>query len=224
MTSKPTFLPKITLRICLLFSVLLAMPGAAHAASNKDDTITPQPAASNSESFATTSTALQPSIVERCTRIVNDYAWFVDHPTSNPVERAQDFANLFTKDAELTAHDWAPDDEIHIGRKAIADYYLAHYIRINANVASKHHTSFLHFTSNIRVTPLSDHSATGTSYASVIFQAGGEIVTAGMMHPDVFLEYHDEYRFTAKGCKFSKRRSVMRMFITSYGIEPPTTD
>jgi ketosteroid isomerase-like protein len=143
---------------------------------------------------------------------VNDYAWSLDHPFPDPALTARKFASLFTPDGELTM----PDDDLqqrtYVGRKAIAKIYLE----------NRTDTKYLHVTSNIRVTPTSDKTATGTSYASFhIHSATGSMKDEGAITG--ITEYRDEYRITGKGCKLFKRIAVIRLLRLIGYIEDPVT-
>lgn len=163
-------------------------------------------------SFGTASavSADQTSIVEACTRTVNDYAWHLDHPNDDAVQTAELFADLFAPDGVLVAPDDEPVLQTYAGRGAIIERYLD----------SSAHTRFLHLTSNIRVTPTSDITATGTSY--LYFQAhgiGGSMNDEGAIKG--ILENRDDYRMIGQKCKFVRRISDYRWFSLDGMISPP---
>jgi hypothetical protein len=148
-------------------------------------------------------TATEPSIAEACTLTVNDYAWHLDHPGLERIQSARDFANLFTRDAELTLPDDNLDLKTHLGHAAIAENYLE----------SLEYTRLLHRTSNIRITRVSGSVATGRSYLTIYMHAeDGSMKDEGAI--TMVVESRDEYRITADGCKISKRKSVVRLLST----------
>ena len=146
------------------------------------------------------------SIVEACSRTVNDTVWYLDHPGANLSQTAMDYAGLFTDNAELTQPDDNLDDRTYVGREQIAERYLD----------NRADTRFLHVVTNIRVMPTSDRTATGTSYVSFYqHAAGGSMKDKGAITG--VMESRDEYRITEKGCKITKRISILRM-ISLVGI------
>ena len=105
---------------------------------------------------AFTVSAASLSIVEACTRTVNDYAWYMDHPSPDVNKAAKKFTGLFTKDAEAYLHDDNLELTLNNGHAEIYSRYLDYQI----------YTKYLQVTSNIRITPISDTAAKGTSYTS----------------------------------------------------------
>ncbi len=129
------------------------------------------------------------AIEEQCERVMQDYAWYIDHP--NP----EGFANLFTKDATLVLN----------SRTMNGHEELKAFI----NSGSENRTA-VHLMSNLRVTPTSDTTATGTSYLTVFIMPGGE----GIKRVDGFsaiAEYHDEFVIDDEGCKIAKRKLIPRV-------------
>ncbi len=162
---------------------------------------------------ATAAPAAQPSIVEACTRTVNDYAWYLDHPDTDLSQTAGKFADLFEEDADVILIDDDLAERPYAGRKGFMERYLD----------NRGHTRFLHVTSNIRVRPTSVNTATGTSYVTIsLHAAGGSMKDEGAV--TLIEEFRDEYRMTVQGCKFSKRKSMVRWFSINGVIEDPTPE
>ncbi len=140
------------------------------------------------------------STVERCTRTVNDVAWLLDHPDEDLDKSARAFARLFTANGALTEPNDNLDDETFSGQAAIAARY-----RDNRTT-----TRFLHVTSNIRVIPLSETEARGTSYTSFRFHgATGSMEDEGAITG--LAEHRDLYQLDAKGCKIARRVTTYRI-------------
>ena len=95
--------------------------------------------------------AAQVSIVEACTRTVNDYAWHLDHPGPDLSLSAQKFADLFVEGADVVLIDDDLAERPYPGRNGLVERYLD----------NRSHTRFLHVTSNIRIVPTSQDTATG---------------------------------------------------------------
>jgi len=149
------------------------------------------------------------SMTEACTLTVNTYAWYLDHPGPDPVRRAEEFASLFTDDASLTRPDYAPEPETFHGRAAIAQSYLE-------TIA---YSRLLYLTSNIRIMPVTDTTATGTSSLTVYMHADtGSMKDEGAS--TAILENRDAYEMTKDGCKFSDRTSTLR-FLSNLGVIEP---
>lgn len=143
--------------------------------------------------------AAERSIIEACTRTVNDVVWLLDHPGPDLQASAGLFASLFTGDASLTAPNDDLADETHTGAKALTAYYLN----------NRSDTRFLHITSNIRIWRISGQKAAGTHYVSFSMHAGtGSMKDAGAVRG--VLENHDEYRVSGNGCQIAKRVSLLR--------------
>jgi hypothetical protein len=150
------------------------------------------------------------SIVEACTRTVNDYAWYMDHPIPDANQAVKKFADLFTKDAQIVLHDDNLELIQHIGHEQISDRYLDFQL----------FTKYLHVTSNIRITPISDTTAKGTSYTSFFMHLlDGSMVDEGAIKG--LWEYRDEYQIVDGVCKISKREENMRyMNLFSFIADP----
>ncbi len=163
-----------------------------------------------SASTVTTANAAQSSIVESCTQTVNDYAWYLDHPGSDLSQSAQDFANLFTEDADVSLIDDNLGHRSSVGRKAPLEHYSD----------NRTHTRFLHVTSNIRIKPTSNNTARGTSYLTIkLHIVGGSMKDEGAV--TLIEEHRDEYRMTESGCQFSMRKATLRWFSINGIIEDP---
>jgi len=144
--------------------------------------------------------AARATMIEDCARAVNDYAWYLDHAQPDLAKSASKFAKLFTGDGALTVHDDDLNDQTHTGHKAIANYYLD----------NRSYTRYLHVTSNIRINPTSDTTATGTSYASFYIHSNtGSMKDEGALTG--VMEFRDEYRISEGACRFSKRRGILRL-------------
>ncbi len=140
------------------------------------------------------------SVEDLCGRLALDYGWYRDHP-----EGMKDaYADLFTEDAELSF-----GGRTFNGRKAIADNMTENRDRVTS----------VHLMTNIRVTPTSDTTAIGESYAMIFFTPAspGPHLVEGY---SVVAEYHDEYRLTESGWKIAKRTLVPRFRDAAF--VPPT--
>ena len=150
------------------------------------------------------------SMTEACTLTVNSYAWYLDHPGNDPARRAEEFADLFTAGAILTRPNDAPELETFKGRTAIAKSYLE----------TTAFSRMIYLSSNIRIMPATDTTATGTSYLTVYMHAtSGSMKDAGAV--TAIMENRDEYEMTGDGCRISSRNSTLRMISTDGAIQPP---
>ncbi len=132
---------------------------------------------------------------EACRQLIMDYAWYRDHPDADTIEA---YGALFTEDAELSIL-----GETYKGRAAIRD-------RLTASTGST-----VHLMSTMRITPVSEVAAVGTSYVTVYSAPPG----AGSHEVSGYAaigEYQDEFRKTSDGWKIAKRVLVMRLRDANY--------
>ena len=127
------------------------------------------------------------SLVAACTQINHDYALARDHADKGA------YAKLFTSDAKFLMQ-----GEIFTGNEEIVD-------RLNGD-NSRNFARLLITT--VDISPVDATTATGVTYF-IMYMA----IDATNPRPPItkFMEfmgeYHDEYKMTADGCKFSRRES-----------------
>lgn len=138
------------------------------------------------------------STEDACRQLVMDYAWYRDHPD------AAAYAALFTKDAELSIL-----GETFKGREAITQ-------RLTASSGST-----VHLMSTVRITRLSEDSATGVSYVTVYTAppGNGPHTVSGYA---AIGEYHDDFSRTDAGWQIAKRVLVLRL--RDMNFKPPVAD
>jgi uncharacterized protein (TIGR02246 family) len=164
MNVKPTFFKSLAGLI-----LLAAIPVAGHADNHK-------------------------RVIEACTNLVLDYAYFRDRPDAEGV------ADLFTEDAQLTVL-----GQTFAGRAAIAER-----IRDAADGPV-----FRHMMSTIRIFPDDETYAHGVSYVAVYTAPAGQL--PGPLHqPAAVGEYHDRFVLTESGWKIARRE-----FIAVFVAEAP---
>jgi hypothetical protein len=125
-------------------------------------------------------------VIEACTNLVLDYAYFRDRPDAEGV------ANLFTENAQLTVL-----GQTFAGRAAIADR-----IRDAADGPV-----FRHMMSTIRIFPDNGSQARGVSYVSVYTAPAGQFPRP-FHQPAAVGEYHDRFVLTESGWKIARREFV----------------
>ena len=159
--------------------------------------------------MASAAHAANTDMVVSCTQVVNDYAWYLDHPGEDMDATSRAFASLFTEDAELKLANAQLVEETFIGHDAIASRFLQ----------GRDTTRFLHVTSNIRVVQTGETTAVGTNYVTVyIHPIGGSMAENSIQG---IAEYRDEYRVTDEGCKISNRFAYLRLFGAGGTIADP---
>ena len=120
-----------------------------------------------------------------CTRLCIDFANLID---------ARDyprFAALFTQDAVWVR----PEQTLH-GRENILAY-------LQTRPA---HAVTRHICGNIRITPVTDSGATGTSYVMYFHAAGGAENLPAVTPLPLIGVYHDVYARTPEGWRMRDRR------------------
>lgn len=123
-------------------------------------------------------------IIFDCTLLVNDYAYYRD------LHDPENFANLFTEDARMTARgEWLS------GREALAD----HVLHDDPNAVS------MHMVSTVKITPIDETNATGVTYAAVANEQKGEGGPATLESFTVIGQYFDKFVKTEDGWKISER-------------------
>ena len=148
-------------------------------------------------------------MISSCTQIVQDYAWYLDHPGEKSADAARKFADLFTEDAVLTLTNSKFVDETFVGHDAIMGRYLR----------NRDSTRFLHIMSNIRIVPTGEGTARGTNYVTVYMHPiGGSMAEKSIK---AIAEYRDEYRMTDEGCRISSRLAHGRLLGETGAIEDP---
>ncbi len=125
-------------------------------------------------------------VIEACTDLVLDYAYFRDRPDADGV------ANLFTEDAQLTVL-----GQTFVGRAAIGK-------RIRDAAGGP---VFRHMMSTIRIFPDDETHAHGVSYAAVYTAPAGQ-APRPLHQPAAVGEYHDRFVLTAAGWKIAQREFV----------------
>ena len=143
-----------------------------------------------------------------CEQIINNYAWYIDHPGDDLNATSERFAALFTEDAALTLGNLRGELVTHNGHGAIRARYKE----------GRDNMRFIHVTSNFRFLPQAEGNAKGVSYVQFWIHPMEGDLSQGVTG---IAEYHDEYRIKDGKCKISKREGVARFLSSTNQITSP---
>ena len=139
-------------------------------------------------------------VIEACTRLINEYAFARD------AFDAERYAATFTEDGEMVL-----PNQVLKGRPALIR-------RINE---ARGKTFDRHLVTSIDITPIDEITAKGISYF-MVFQAPGSAAEALPVteYKLLVLEYHDDFKLTDEGWRFSRRSAKMN-FMTDVNTKKP---
>lgn len=153
--------------------------------------------------------ASESDVITSCTQVVNDYAWYLDHPGEDMQATSRAFADLFTEDAVLKLANGQLVEETFVGPDEIASRYLQ----------GRDVMRFLHVMSNIRVDQTGPDSAVGTNYVTIYIHPIGKSLAEGGITG--VAEYRDVYKIQNDGCKIENRFAYLRLLGDGGAIADP---